>query len=82
LPLACLIDAASLWSLRMRTEKVLVWRASSVWADRANRTYPADRVCDGDGCDTRLSIYNGSTLCWQHEPLRIRLPRGRSRHAA
>ena len=52
----------------MRTEKVLVWRAYSVWADRANRTYPADRVCDADECDTRLSIYNGSTLCWQHEP--------------
>ncbi len=76
MPLACLMNAASLWSLRMRTEKVLVWRAYSVWADRANRTYPADRVCDGTGCDTRLSIYNGSTLCWQHEPARIRLPRG------
>jgi hypothetical protein len=66
------MDAASLWSLKMRTEKkVLVWRADSAWADRANRTYPADRVCDADACDTRLSIYNGSTLCWQHEPLRM-----------
>jgi len=65
------MDAASEWNIRMRTEKVLVWRAYSVWAHRANRTYPADRVCDADGCDTRLSIYNGSTLCWQHESARI-----------
>lgn len=60
----------------MRTGKVPVWRAYPVWVDRPNPTYPAGRVCDGDGCDTRLSIYNGSTLCWQHEPARIRLPRG------
>jgi hypothetical protein len=68
----------------MRTEKVLVWRADSAWVDRTNRTYPADRVCDADGCDTRLSIYNGSMLCWQHEPARIRLPRGqrKRKHAA
>lgn len=43
----------------------------------ANRTYPEGRVCAADGCDTRISIYNGSTLCWYHEPARIRLPRGR-----
>ncbi len=66
----------------MWTEKVPVWRGYSVWANQPNRTYPAGRVCDTDECDTRLSIYNGSTLCWQHEPVHIRLPRGRSRHAA
>jgi hypothetical protein len=78
------MDAASLGSFRMRTEKVLVWRAYSVRADRPNRTYPADRVCDTDGCDTRLSIYNGSTLCWQHEPVHIHPPRGPEKkpHAA
>jgi len=43
----------------------------------ANRTYPEGRVCAADGCDTRISIYNGSKLCWQHEPARIRLPHGR-----
>lgn len=43
----------------------------------ANRTYPEGRVCAADGCDTRISIYNRSTLCWNHEPARIRLPRGR-----
>ncbi len=68
----------------MRTEKVPVWRAYPVWTGRPNRTYPAGRECDADGCDTRLSIYNGSTLCWQHEPARIRLPRGqrKKRYAA
>ena len=68
----------------MRTEKVLVWRAYSVWADRPNRTYPAGRVCDADECDTRLSVYNGSTLCWQHEPARMHPPRGPEKkpHAA
>lgn len=43
----------------------------------ANRTYGQGRVCAADGCDTRISIYNGSTLCWNHVPARIRLPRGR-----
>ena len=43
----------------------------------ANRTYPEGRVCAADGCDTRISIYNGSMLCWYHEPARMRLPRGR-----
>ena len=42
----------------------------------ANRTYGKGRVCAAEGCDTRISIYNGSKLCWQHEPARIRLPHG------
>jgi hypothetical protein len=68
----------------MRTVKVPVWRASSVWTGRPNRTSPTGRVCDAGGCGTRLSIYNGSTRCWQHEPARIRLPRGerKRRYAA
>lgn len=58
-------------------------RGQRISASRPSRTYPAGRECAADGCDTRLSIYNGSRLCWQHEPLRIRLPRGRkSRNAA
>ncbi len=70
----------------MGTEKVPVWRAHSLsfWAERPNRTYAAGRVCDADGCATRLSIYNGSGHCWQHEPARIRPPRGerKKRYAA
>ena len=42
----------------------------------ANRTYGKGRVCAAEGCETRISIYNGSKLCWQHEPARIRLPHG------
>jgi hypothetical protein len=63
----------------MRTDKVQVWRARSLWTERPNRTYPTGRVCAAEGCDTRISIYNGSKLCWQHEPARIRLPRGKSK---
>ena len=27
------------------------------------KTYPFGRVCEEDGCTTRLSIYNGDHLC-------------------
>jgi hypothetical protein len=27
------------------------------------------RVCREPDCDTRLSIYNKSGFCWQHQPL-------------
>ncbi len=27
------------------------------------------RVCSDGGCDTRLSIYNKTGVCWQHQPL-------------
>ncbi len=73
------------WEKRMlQPRHSLELGGQRVLASRANRTYLADRVCEGDGCDTRLSIYNGSTLCWQHEPLRICLPRGQRKrqHAA
>jgi hypothetical protein len=40
---------------------------------REPRTYREGRVCDADGCETLLSRYNRSDLCWQHEPLRAYL---------
>lgn len=46
---------------------------------RANRVYEAGRVCAEEGCDTRLSMYNRSKLCWQHEPLRYDVLRGRKK---
>lgn len=46
---------------------------------RANRTYPRDRVCAAEGCTTRLSIYNRSEFCWQHEPVRTYVSRGKRR---
>jgi hypothetical protein len=51
-------------------------RGQRTFASRPNRTYPAGRECAADGCDTRLSIHNASSFCWQHEPARIRMPRG------
>ena len=44
---------------------------------RRNRTYPAGRSCAEPGCSTKLSIYNRTRFCWQHEPLRAYVARGR-----
>lgn len=44
---------------------------------KANRSYPAGRVCAADGCSTRLSMYNRWDFCWQHEPVHSYSPRGR-----
>ncbi len=51
---------------------------------RRNRTYDPNRTCAEPGCTTRLSIYNRATLCWQHEPVRTFISRGKrkSREAA
>jgi hypothetical protein len=49
---------------------------------RRNRTYPGGRVCAQEGCDTRLSVYNRSALCWQHEPVRPYFERGRRKREA
>ena len=44
---------------------------------RRNRTYEAGRTCGEQGCVTRLSIYNRSEFCWQHEPVRSFVARGK-----
>jgi hypothetical protein len=49
---------------------------------RPNRTYRGGRVCAHEGCETRLSIYNKSTYCWQHAPVRFPLVRGERRKKA
>jgi hypothetical protein len=41
---------------------------------RASRRGKPGRICAEEGCDTRLSIYNRATRCWQHEPARRYLP--------
>ncbi len=46
---------------------------------RANRTWGTGRVCAEEGCTTKLSIYNKSPQCWQHEPVRYYLVRGKRR---
>jgi hypothetical protein len=32
----------------------------------ASREHGDGRVCEVDGCTTKLSRYNPSALCWQH----------------
>ena len=44
---------------------------------RKNRTYAAGRTCEETGCATRLSIYNRSRFCWQHEPVHAFVARGK-----
>ena len=44
---------------------------------KRNRTYGSGRVCAAPECNTRLSVYNRSELCWQHEPVRPYFERGR-----
>jgi hypothetical protein len=46
---------------------------------RPNRTYGQDRVCEHEGCETRLSVYNKDRFCWQHTPVRFPLVRGERR---
>ncbi len=61
-------------------EDSLTMRGARVRAlPRRNRTYASDRVCAEEGCETRLSIYNRSKLCWQHEPVRYDVLRGRKK---
>lgn len=38
------------------------------------KTFEGDRVCREEGCATRLSTYNPSPLCWQHDPGRKFVP--------
>lgn len=33
------------------------------------KAFPPDRVCEYDGCTTRLSVYNHGTLCAAHDRL-------------
>lgn len=35
------------------------------------------RVCSQAGCETRLSVYNASERCWQHEEVVFPNLRGR-----
>ena len=37
---------------------------------RSTRTFAPGRTCTHTGCATRLSIYNGGTLCAMHAALR------------
>ena len=36
---------------------------------------PSGRVCEADGCDTVLSTYNVSRVCWLHTPVVLKQAR-------
>ena len=44
---------------------------------RPSRTFPRGRVCDEEGCETRLSIYNEGRFCSRHQPQVTPRMRGR-----
>jgi hypothetical protein len=50
------------------------------------KAYPRDRVCEHEGCSTRLSVYNHCSLCVVHAhrgaPLCVHVARTPSRRAA
>jgi hypothetical protein len=53
-------------------------RAIKLRAPKRNRRYGASRICEGESCQTVLSVYNDGRTCWFHQPLRYPgAPRGR-----
>jgi hypothetical protein len=48
---------------------------------RPFRTHQRNRICTAQGCTTRLSIYNSSALCWQHQARRPYVQRAERRTA-
>ena len=36
-------------------------------ATNLTRRFAEGRICEAPRCETHLSVYNPSTLCWQHE---------------
>ncbi len=49
---------------------------------RPSRTFEGGRVCAHEQCQTRLSIYNRSTYCWQHAPVKFPFVRGQRKRKA
>jgi hypothetical protein len=44
-----------------------------------SKTHAADRTCEVSGCETRLSVYNPASRCWQHTDLTFPVYRGKRR---
>ncbi len=42
------------------------------------KRFETGRVCTKDDCDTKLSAYNRSDVCFAHSPLQYPKPRGRA----
>jgi hypothetical protein len=50
--------------------------------ERRTRLVAAGRVCEREGCSTRLSIYNDSSHCSLHAPMTVPRTRGKKIPAA
>jgi hypothetical protein len=57
-------------SRKIGQESAVIRATRAVSDGLETRTYARGRTCRAPGCSTVLSIYNGSRLCWQHEPIR------------
>ncbi len=44
---------------------------------RAPKQGATGRVCETEGCETRLSVYNSRETCFRHSPTRYPRTRGR-----
>jgi hypothetical protein len=42
-----------------------------------SKTHGTDRVCEAEGCETRLSMYNAASHCWQHAEVTFPTFRGK-----
>lgn len=42
-----------------------------------SKVHATGRVCEADGCETQLSIYNPARHCWQHTELSFPNYRGK-----
>ena len=60
--------------LHLDDERIALRGSGAGNAGRPTRRATPGRVCGEDDCDTRLSIYNRSTRCWQHEQPRKYFP--------
>jgi hypothetical protein len=48
-----------------------------VGSDRPSKASKKGRVCKDPSCETRLSVYNHGSYCYQHEPMAVPRTRGR-----
>ncbi|MGH9063415.1 MAG: hypothetical protein ACRDZQ_08450 [Acidimicrobiales bacterium] len=44
---------------------------------RPSHSFTSGRVCEEEGCCTLLSIYNGGSYCYRHEPMIVPRTRGK-----
>ena len=46
-------------------------------SDRPSRAFTKNRICNEEGCGTKLSMYNQGKYCYQHEPMAVPRTRGK-----